>query len=84
VLRCARSGGSLPHLQFQGGTAKAGKDPRPLQTPGAFWEYNDAHQISSRRRFCAFVRTFVTQGISEAISNPLGRAISALGGYDNS
>ena len=29
-------------LQFQGSAAKGRKsDPRPLQTPGGYWEYND-------------------------------------------
>lgn len=73
-------------LSFQGGTAKGKKgDPRPLQAPGTFWEYNDVriNQLS-----LALLHVFgrpLPDVFREAVMQPIGASEGwNWAGYDNS
>lgn len=72
-------------VQFQGGAAKGRKgEPRPLQAPGSYWEYNDVriNQLS-----LALLHLF-GQALPEVFRDAIMRPIGASGnwrwvGYDN-
>ncbi len=73
-------------LQFQGGAAQGRKgDPRPLQAPGSYWEYNDVriNQLS-----LALLHLFgrpLPEVFREAIMQPIGASERwRWVGYDNS
>jgi len=73
-------------LSFQGGKARGKKgDPRPLQIPGTFWEYNDVriNQLS-----LALLHVFgraLPEVFREAIIRPIGASDGwRWAGYDNS
>lgn len=73
-------------LSFQGGEAQGKKgDPRPLQKPGSFWEYNDVriNQLS-----LALLHVFgkpLPEVFREAIMQPIGASTDwRWAGYDNS
>ncbi|MEK6210129.1 MAG: serine hydrolase [Pseudomonadota bacterium] len=72
-------------LSFQGGVIAGKKgDPRPLQTPGTFWEYNDVriNQLS-----LAMLHLFgrpLPEVFREAIMQPIGASDNwRWVGYDN-
>jgi CubicO group peptidase (beta-lactamase class C family) len=73
-------------LHFQGATAKGRKgDPRPLQEPGTFWEYNDVriNQLS-----LALLHLFgrpLPEVFRDSIMQPVGASNDwRWEGYDNS
>jgi len=72
-------------LQFQGGTAAGRKgDPRPLQAPGTYWEYNDVriNQLS-----LALLHLFgqpLPEVFRESIMQPIGASENwRWAGYDH-
>lgn len=72
-------------LAFQGGTAQGKKgDPRPLQEPGTFWEYNDVriNQLS-----LALLHVFgrpLPDVFRESVMRPIGASSDwSWIGYDN-
>ena len=73
-------------LQYQGGTAKGKKgDPRPLQTPGAFWEYNDVRINQLSLALLHLFGRALPKVFREAIMQPIGASNQwRWAGYDNS
>ncbi len=72
-------------VQFQGGAAKGRKgEPRPLEAPGSYWEYNDVriNQLSLALLHvfgCALPEVF-----RESIMRPIGASENwRWAGYDN-
>jgi len=73
-------------LQYQGGTAKGKKGhPRPLQTPGAFWEYNDVRINQLSLALLHLFGRALPKVFREAIMQPIGASNQwRWAGYDNS
>jgi CubicO group peptidase (beta-lactamase class C family) len=72
-------------LQFQG-IAAAGKkgDPRPLQTPGTFWEYNDVRINQLSLALLHLFRRPLPEVFREHIMRPIGASENwQWVGYDN-
>lgn len=60
-------------LQFQGATAAGKKgDPRPLQAPGAFWEYNDVRINQLALALLHLFRRPLPEVFREHIMRPIG------------
>lgn len=61
-------------LQFQGAAAAAGKkgDARPLQSPGAFWEYNDVRINQLSLALLHLFRRPLPEVFRESITRPIG------------
>ncbi|HWH49600.1 MAG TPA: serine hydrolase [Burkholderiales bacterium] len=72
-------------VAFQGGSAAGKKgDPRPLQRPGSFWEYNDVRINQLSLALLHLFRRPLPEVFRDAIMNPVG-ASDRWGwvGYDN-
>jgi len=72
-------------VAFQGGSAAGKKgDPRPLQRPGSFWEYNDVRINQLSLALLHLFRRPLPEVFRDAIMNPVG-ASDCWGwvGYDN-
>ncbi len=72
-------------LQFQGITAAGKKgDPRPLQTPGMFWEYNDVRINQLSLALLHLFRRPLPEVFREHIMRPIGASDNwRWEGYDN-
>ncbi|MGQ0579299.1 MAG: serine hydrolase domain-containing protein [Betaproteobacteria bacterium] len=73
-------------LSFQG-TAATGKkgDPRPLQTPGTYWEYNDVRINQLSLALLHLFGRSLPQIFREAVMQPIGASDNwRWVGYDNS
>ncbi len=73
-------------LSFQGGTAKGKKgDPRPLQAPGTFWEYNDVRINQLSLALLHLFGRALPEVFRENIMQPIGASDDwRWVGYDNS
>lgn len=72
-------------LSFQGGVATGRKgDPRPLQTPGTFWEYNDVRINQLSFALLHLFGCSLPEVFREAIMRPIGASDNwRWVGYDN-
>lgn len=72
-------------LQFQGTTAAGRKgDPRPLQTPGTFWEYNDVRINQLSLSLLHLFGRPLPEVFRESIMRPIGASEHwQWVGYDN-
>jgi CubicO group peptidase (beta-lactamase class C family) len=72
-------------LQFQGITAAGKKgDPRPLQAPGTFWEYNDVRINQLSFALLHLLRRPLPEVFREQIMQPIGAGENwQWVGYDN-
>ncbi|HEX7811305.1 MAG TPA: serine hydrolase [Burkholderiales bacterium] len=72
-------------LSFQGGTAKGRKgDPRPLQAPGTFWEYNDVRINQLSLALLHIFGRALPEVFRETIMQPIGASEGwRWVGYDN-
>ena len=72
-------------LSFQGGTATGNKgDPRPLQAPGSYWEYNDVRINQLSLALLHLFRSPLPDVFREAIMQPIGASDQwRWAGYDN-
>lgn len=72
-------------LQFQGGAAKGKKgDPRPLQKPGHYWEYNDVRINQLSLALMHLFGRALPEVFREFIMQPLGASDSwRWDGYDH-
>ncbi len=73
-------------LQFQGGAAAGKKgDPRPLQRPGSFWEYNDVRINQLSLALLHLFGRSLPEVFRETIMQPIGASDQwRWVGYDNS
>lgn len=73
-------------LSFQGGKALGRKgDPRPLQAPGTFWEYNDVRINQLSLSLLHLFGRPLPEVFREAIMEPVGASTNwRWAGYDNS
>jgi len=73
-------------LSFQGAKAQGKKgDPRPLQAPGTFWEYNDVRINQLSLSLLHLFRRPIPEVFREAIMEPIGASSDwRWVGYDNS
>lgn len=73
-------------LSFQGGKALGKKgDPRPLQVPGTFWEYNDVRINQLSLSLLHLFGRPLPEVFREAIMEPVGASTNwRWAGYDNS
>ena len=73
-------------LSFQGGQAAGRKgDPRPLQAPGRFWEYNDVRINALSLALLHLFGRPLPEVFREAIMQPIGASEGwSWVGYDNS
>jgi CubicO group peptidase (beta-lactamase class C family) len=73
-------------LSFQGGKAAGKKgDPRPLQAPGTFWEYNDVRINALSLALLHLFGRALPDVFREAIMQPIGASDGwRWVGYDNS
>lgn len=73
-------------LSFQGGKALGRKgDPRPLQAPGTFWEYNDVRINQLSLSLLHLFGRPLPEVFEEAIMQPVGASSNwRWAGYDNS
>lgn len=74
------------HLQYQPPRAGGNKgDPRPLQAPGSFWEYNDVRINQLSLALLHLFRRPLPEVFKEAIAQPAGASDNwRWEGYDNS
>ena len=74
------------HLQYQPPRAGGKKgDPRPLQTPGSFWEYNDVRINQLGLALLYLYQRPLPEVFREAIAQPVGASDDwRWEGYDNS
>jgi CubicO group peptidase (beta-lactamase class C family) len=72
-------------LQFQGGAAAGRKgDPRPLQEPGTYWEYNDVRINQLSLALLHLFRRPLPEVFREAIMRPIGASENwRWTGYDD-
>ena len=72
-------------LSFQGGSAAGKKgDPRPLQAPGSYWEYNDVRINQLSLALLHLFRRPLPDVFREAIMRPIGASDQwRWAGYDN-
>jgi CubicO group peptidase (beta-lactamase class C family) len=73
-------------LSFQGGKAAGRKgDPRPLQAPGTYWEYNDVRINALSLALLHLFGRPLPEVFREAIMQPIGASDGwRWDGYDNS
>jgi CubicO group peptidase (beta-lactamase class C family) len=73
-------------LSFQGGKAAGKKgDPRPLQAPGTFWEYNDVRINQLSLALLHLFGRSLPEVFRESIMQPIGASNGwSWVGYDNS
>jgi CubicO group peptidase (beta-lactamase class C family) len=73
-------------LSFQGGHAAGKKgDPRPLQAPGTFWEYNDVRINALSLALLHLFGRALPEVFREAVMQPIGASDGwRWDGYDNS
>ncbi len=73
-------------LSFQGGKAAGKKgDPRPLQAPGTFWEYNDVRINALSLALLHLFGRALPEVFREAVMQPIGASDGwRWDGYDNS
>jgi CubicO group peptidase (beta-lactamase class C family) len=72
-------------LSFQGTTATGKKgDPRPLRTPGTYWEYNDVRINQLSLALLHLFGRSLPEVFSEAVMQPIGASDNwRWVGYDN-